>query len=773
MRPEDIFSSVRNAGRRELSEEESRQVFEHFGIPVVEGVIVSTVKAAVDTAEKMGYPVVLKIASPDILHKTDVGGVKTAIYYPEDVEIEYETILKNTKLARPDARIDGIMIQPMEQRGLEVIVGGVQDAVFGSIVMFGLGGILTEVLRDVTFGLAPVTPEEAVEMIEGIQSRSLLHGYRGKLGIDIQALADIVEKVSHLMEHPEVAEVDANPLFAKSDGAVCVDARIILTEKPAPLPIEGHENSMTFIDREAEEETVSEAGEKARRTVSKVGDEDGRIVSKVGDNTGKAVGIVGDEAGRTVGMVGDKTGRKVSEVGNRAGRTVTEGIRNLFVPTSVVLIGSSAIRRKGRMASPELFASVRYNLETYFTGELTVFDVEEQKPEKLQSIPADTAVMALPSEESIAILPHLNVGSIIQIDGAFSPEMRSSYQEHLQRSGTRMLGPTTIMGVISPDIGFNTSFERDLMPKPGKIAVLSQSGGVGAILLDWAKYHGIGISRFAFMGEKLNVGDTELLTFLDSDPETKVICIYMEGVKDGRGFVELVKGIRKPILVLKGGTSEASKKRAASHTASMAGSDEVFNAAFHSAGVLRVNSIEELFSGAKALISQQPMKGRRVAVVSNVGGPAILAADALEKEGLKLATLTRKTRESLTRKIPEIFPTAESVINPIDTIADARAERFETILEDVLEDPEVDGVMVINMLKSTFFEAHEALAIANMVRKYNKPVVDVPAGGEDFLMVKQVLENSDLPAFDLPEKAAKVLRFLFEQHQALKKKNPI
>ena len=640
MRPEDIFSRVRTSGRRELSEQESRLVFEHYDIPVVDGEIVNTVKDAKDMAEKMGYPVVLKIASPDILHKTEVGGVKTAIYYPEDVEIEFNSILENTRGSRPDARIDGIMIQPMERRGLEVIVGGVQDAVFGSIVMFGLGGILTEVLKDVTFGLAPVSGEEALEMVEGIQSRSLLHGYRGKQGIDLTALADIIMKISNLMEHPEVAEVDANPVFAKSDGSVCVDARIILSEIPPTR------------------------------------------------NAGKE------------GTVPDMKRKDTAEVDVR--------IRNLFVPGSVVLIGSSRIRRRGRMASPELFSSVRYNLDTYFSGKLSVFDIEEQPLNHLADIQVDAAVMVLPSEESLEALEHLQASSIIQIDGAFSADMRQQYLELIRRKKARMLGPTTIMGVISPEVGFNTSFERDLMPGNGNIAVLSQSGGVGAILLDWAAYHGIGISRFAFMGEKLDVGDAELLSYLDSDPLTKVICIYMEGVKDGRKFVELVKSIRKPILVLKGGTSEASKKRAASHTASMAGSDEVFNAAFHTAGVLRVNSIEELFSGAMAFISQPIMKGTRVAVVSNVGGPAILAADALEKEGLQLAGLTSRTRSSLSMKFPEIFPTPDSVINPIDTIADARADRFESILEDVLADPEVDGVMVINMLKSTFFEPEEA-----------------------------------------------------------------
>jgi len=704
MDPEDIFSRVRESGRRELTEQESRLVFQQYDIPVVEGEIADSMESAREIAERMAFPVVMKIASPDILHKTDVGGVRTGMKDLDEVEHAYNTIIENTKKRRPDARIDGIMIQPMEKRGLEVIVGGVEDQVFGSIVMFGIGGILTEVLKDVTFGLAPVTRDEALEMIEGIHSSTILHGYRGKRGVDVQAIANLIVKISRLMENPQVSEVDANPVFAKSEGAVCVDARIILTEEV----------------REVER------------------DESGMIESE-------------RESRKTEGE---------------------EDIESLFHPRSVVLVGSSRIRRQGRMASPELFKDIQYNLVTYYKykRELSIFDIETQDISELAGIKADTAVIALPSEESLECVPYLNVKAIIQIDGGFSEMMRKNYRELILRKGNRMLGPTTIMGVISPDIGFNTSFERDLMPEKGHIAVLSQSGGVGAVLLDWAKYYGIGISRFAFMGEKLDVGDDELLSFLDKDPQTKVICIYMEGVKDGRDFVNLVRKIRKPILVLKGGSSEASKKRAASHTASMAGSDEVFNAAFRSSGVLRVNSIQELFGGALALISQPPMEGTRIAVVSNVGGPAILAADALESQGLQLASLTPGTRESLSTKLPEIFPTPDSVINPIDTIADARADRFRVILEDVLMDPEVDGVMVINMLKSTFFEPEEASEIAKVVTQYNKPVVDVPAGGEDYFKVREVLKSTSLPVYDLPEKAAKVLRLLYDYHCALGKK---
>ena len=696
MNIEDIFLRARESGRRELTELESKKVFHSFGIPVVEGEIARTPEEAKQLTGKMGFPVVMKIASPDILHKTDVGGVKTGIKSLDGVEEAFKAIVESVHKKAPDARIEGITVQPMERRGLEVIVGGVRDPIFGNIVMFGLGGILTEVLKDVTFGLAPIIREEAREMIEGIRAKQLLHGYRGGKGVDTEAIADIMVKISELMEHPEIAEVDANPVFARADGAVCVDARIILSERGP-----GKEY-------------------KARKPQAR-----------------------------------------------------TSGIEALFRPESVLLIGSSRIVEKGGMASPELFGNIRYNLKNYFKGKLQVFDLETSRLRELEGMKADTAVLALPPEEALEIVEYLNVRSIIHITGGFTESQRKNYRDIIRKKGIRVLGPNTIMGVISQEPGLNTAFERDLMPERGNIAVLSQSGGVGAVLLDWAKYYGIGISRFAFMGDKLDIGDSELLGFLNSDPETKVICIYMEGLNNGREFVDIVKGIHKPILVLKGGRSEASKKRAASHTASLAGSDEVFNAAFKVCGILRVESIEELFSGALALLDQPSMKGKKVAVVSNVGGPAILAADALEAEGLKLAGLAWETRESLSKKLPEIFPTPESVINPIDTIADARADRFELILEEVLQDPEVDGVMVINMLKSTFFQPGEAMVIAEVASRHSKPVVDVPAGGEDYFKVREVLKDSGLPTYNLPGKAAKVLRLLYDYHEALEKKGEV
>ena len=197
-----------------------------------------------------------------------------------------------------------------------------------------------------------------------------------------------------------------------------------------------------------------------------------------------------------------------------------------------------------------------------------------------------------------------------------------------------------------------------------------------------------------------------------------------------------------------------------SHTASIAGSDNIFNAAFKEAGIIRVKDIEELFNASLALAKQPPMKGKSVAVVSNVGGPAILAADALVREGLKLAHLTKKTKDIITKRYPGV-----DVINPVDIIADARSERFKFILEHVLNDPNVDGVMVINMLKSCFFKPEDAKVIPEVAKKFGKPVVDVPVGAEDFKLVSDILIESPIPTYDLPDKAAKALKVLFEYNK--------
>ncbi len=448
-------------------------------------------------------------------------------------------------------------------------------------------------------------------------------------------------------------------------------------------------------------------------------------------------------------------------------------VKSLFEPRSVVLIGSSKIREKVGMTSPWLFESVIHNMNKFFEGKTFVLDIKGEKGyDQLKDLPEtpDLGVIMLPPKASIQQSKRCaktGVKALVMITGGYKDRHRQQLTGLRREYGIRILGPNTILGVVNTANGLNTTFERDVMPKKGNISIISQSGGVGALILDLTCFYGIGISKFAFIGEKIDVNDVDLLRYFNEDPETKVICLYMEGIEKGREFVEAAREVvkKKPILALKGGVTKEAARRAKSHTASIAGSDIVFGAAFKKAGIIRVEDAEELLNAAIAFAKQPPLGGDNVAIVSNVGGPAILAADAVVKNGLKLAPLSEKTR----RKIESRYPGVEA-INPVDLIADARAERYSFVLDLVLSDPNVDGVLVINMLKSCFFEPEDAVAIAEIAKKHSgKPVVDVPAGGEDFTMVYQVLRDTSIPVYNLPEKAVKALKTLRTYHESVQK----
>lgn len=440
------------------------------------------------------------------------------------------------------------------------------------------------------------------------------------------------------------------------------------------------------------------------------------------------------------------------------------GVKSIFEPKTVVLFGSSKMREKVGMTSPQMFDSVIYNMTKFFKGETHVVDVDGKRgPTTVNAVPhtPDLGVVMLPPNDSIEQVESAaekGIKAFVLLTGGYKKLQREQLMDLKRKYHLSILGPNTIMGVINTRNGLNTTFEREIMPPQGSISVVSQSGGVGACLLDWAYYYGIGVSKFAFMGDKVDIDDVDLLQYLSEDEDTSVICIYIEGIGRGREFIKTANKVvsNKPILALKGGVTKEAAKRALSHTASIAGSDIVFDAAFKKAGIIRVDDIEQLLDSAVALSQQPPLEGDNVAIVSNVGGPAILAADAVVKNGLRLATLSEKTRT----KIEKSFPGVEAV-NPIDLIADARTERYSIVLDAVLSDPNVDGVMVINMLKSCFFEPEDATVVAETAREHrDKPVVDVPAGGEDFALVQKVLKDSKVPVYNLPEKAAMALRVL-------------
>jgi acyl-CoA synthetase (NDP forming) len=236
MSVQSIIGEVKRASRTLLTELESKALLSEAGIPIVETKLAASKEEAIAISKRLGFPVALKIVSPDIAHKSDVGGVKLGLKTSKQVKEAYDEIISSVQHQCPKAIIDGVSVQKMARPGTEVIIGMTKDAQFGPVLMFGLGGILVELLKDVSFRIVPLEREDAQEMIREIKGYPLLEGYRGSEPVDVSILEEILLKVSRFVDNnPEIKELDLNPIFAYKDGAVAVDARVILEGNPTPL----------------------------------------------------------------------------------------------------------------------------------------------------------------------------------------------------------------------------------------------------------------------------------------------------------------------------------------------------------------------------------------------------------------------------------------------------------------------------------------------------------------------------------------------------------
>lgn len=232
LKTKEIISAARAENRTFLLEHEAKTIMQEYKIPVTKFLIAKTEDGVVEAAEKIPYPVVIKVLSPDVIHKSDFGAIKLNLRTAEEVREAYQEILANVRAKAPEARITGIIVQEYAKQGVEIIIGSVKDKQFGSVIAFGLGGIFVEVLKDVSFRVAPIIPYDAKEMITEIKGYPVLTGIRGKEPCDIDAIVSILLQVSKLVtDYPEINELDLNPIFSYPKGAKCVDARIILEEK--------------------------------------------------------------------------------------------------------------------------------------------------------------------------------------------------------------------------------------------------------------------------------------------------------------------------------------------------------------------------------------------------------------------------------------------------------------------------------------------------------------------------------------------------------------
>jgi acetyltransferase len=376
--------------------------------------------------------------------------------------------------------------------------------------------------------------------------------------------------------------------------------------------------------------------------------------------------------------------------------------------------------------------------------------------------PLDLAVIIVPATAVTGVIDacgRRGIGHAIVVSGGFGetgPEGQAREKSLLAAAAEhqmRIIGPNCI-GTIDTHTPVNTTFVVG-MPQTGDISFVSQSGAMCAVVIDWARGAGVGFSRIASLGNQVDVSETEMLSAMAEDPQTRVITAYIEGVADGRAFMIAAEKAarRKPLVVLKGGYGESGAKAVASHTGALAGSAEAYDAAFRRSGVLRADTMEELFDWARALAWQPLPEGNRVAVLTNAGGPAILAIDALEQAGLQLAPLTEPTCAYLRKRLPAV----SSVDNPVDILAGSGPGLYAVALDALLSDPTVDAAVVIQAPQDWFLPASLAEVVAEVAAVHNKPVLASIMGLASVDQALAILHRRRIPNFAFPERAASAL----------------
>jgi len=440
----------------------------------------------------------------------------------------------------------------------------------------------------------------------------------------------------------------------------------------------------------------------------------------------------------------------------------------VFQPRSVAVIGATP--REGTVGR-----TVLANLTSHgFRGK--VWPVNPQHAQIL-GLPCFPAVGKIPEPVDLAVIatPAATVSGVVgdcvaagvkaaivisagfRERGAEGQELERQVAERLRGSRMRLIGPNCL-GVMNPHVGLNATFAQTIA-RPGNVAFLSQSGALQTAILGWSLEEQVGFSAFVSTGSMLDVGWGDLIDYLGDDPHTKSILIYMESVGDARSFLSAARevSLAKPVIVLKAGRSEAASKAAASHTGALTGSDDVLEAAFRRIGVLRVTAISDLFHMADALSKQPRPSGPKLAILTNAGGPGVLATDALIATGGELAPLSPESLEALDRFLPQHW----SHGNPIDILGDADADRYERALQVALADSTSDGLLVTLAPQGMTHPAEVAERVSRHAKGRNKPLLASWMGGKEVAGGVAALNAAGIPTFAYPDTAARVFQLMW------------
>jgi acetyl coenzyme A synthetase (ADP forming)-like protein len=658
--------------RQLLSEAEGYELLKTAGIPVPRFVIAHTAETARNAADTIGYPVVMKVIAQQVVHKSDAGGVITAIRSPAEAIAAFEKITRDVNARIPGVVIDGIIVEQQLPPGLELIIGGKTDPAFGKVITIGAGGTLVELLRDVSIRVLPVDESGIRTMVRELRSYRLIRGYRNQPPRDEQAFVTAIAAAARwFFSSPRVVEFDLNPFILYEKGGCAVDARVYGDDSPAPAAID---------ERPALPDQLL--------------------------------------AIRSIAVVG------ASQDPNKIGYAITRNL--LSFPGALFPVNPKSAAILGKTAYPSLSA---------VPGSV------------------DMAVVAIPAKGIPQIVKEAGekkIPLVIIISSGFREAGDAGRQIEEQvlatarQYGIRIMGPNCL-GLMLPHQGINTTFDP-VSPRPGNIAFISQSGAIITTIVDWSLPEEIGLSAVISVGNQADLSFEDFVQFTGNDPATKAIILYVEQIRFGRRFMEIVSRItpKKPVVAIKAGASAVGQKAAVSHTGSLAGSHAVYLAAFRQAGVIPVNSIREAFQTAELLASEGYPKGTRAVVITNAGGFAVLSSDYAEQYGIAMIEFP----EELIRELDAVLPHGWSKENPIDMVGDSNADRFALTFDIMIKNQALWDIAVVVTVPTAI---SDPIRVANEIVRFSKNthkmIVGCMIGGDSMKTPQRILRDAQIPNF--------------------------
>lgn len=722
---DELITHGRNAKNLSLDEAQSKQIIALYHIPVVQEIVVSTQKQALEAAKKIGYPVVLKGLGSKLTHKTEMGLVRVNLQTEEQVCTAFEQV----KLSG-GKDWENCLIQPMMTGKREFVAGLVQDPQFGPVVMFGLGGIFAEALNDVVFRIAPINEHQALEMINELKTRKLLEDFRGEACVNKAQLAKIIVGLSQLgMDYPDIKEIDINPLIVSEKGDItAVDALVILTED-SPKPVDAH------IDEKAAKDRLAKLNADIHTMMYP-----------------KSIAVIG-----------------VPRTPFGAFPGIYRCMRDFGYSGRLYPINPQAEEIEGVKSYPDLKSLPE-------AVDLVIFSISADRvPDALEEC-IETGCKNI----------HIFTSGFAESGEEDGIRLQEEIKAIILKGGLNVVGPNG-MGIHVP--ASRTLTWKTASKTCGPVAMISQSGGNAQDFAHIANTRcGLYFSKIISYGNAVTMDSTDFLEYLAQDDETSIIGMYLEGVKDGRKLLEQVTRIncKKPVVILKGGLTESGARTVASHTGSLAGGEKIWNGFFKQSGAVPVASLDEMGEAILALHHLPRVSGRGVAILGTGGGIGVAAADSCARAGLQMPPLTPKVMEKLREYIP---PAGNMIKNPVDAhIVIMRLNLMGPTLELLSSQPDLD-MFILSLHLDWIFGLNEdqhvkavGEYIATQARQHlnGKPLVIAwrqyqpkPEIKQARIQLQKTLQDAGIPTYEGLDSALNALSKAADYHAFQKNRNGI